>query len=132
MKYAPVEEAVAAIANGDMVLVVDDEKRENEGDLIVAAEKVTSEHIAFMVRYTSGLICLPMIGERLDELGLPLMVRDNTDSHKTAFTVSIDLAEGTTTGKTRRFGIPLQMAFIHDANRRERISDEWLDGRPVE
>ena len=98
MKYAPVEEAVAAIANGDMVLVVDDEKRENEGDLIVAAEKVTSEHIAFMVRYTSGLICLPMIGERLDELALPLMVRDNTDSHKTAFTVSIDLAEGTTTG----------------------------------
>lgn len=98
MNYAPVEDAIASIARGEMVLVVDDENRENEGDLIVAAEKVTPEHIAFMVRYTSGLICLPMTGERLDELGLPLMVRDNTDSHKTAFTVSVDLADGTTTG----------------------------------
>ena len=69
MNYAPVEEAIATIARGEMVLVVDDEERENEGDLIVAAEKVTPQHIAFMVRYTSGLICLPMTGERLDELG---------------------------------------------------------------
>jgi 3,4-dihydroxy 2-butanone 4-phosphate synthase/GTP cyclohydrolase II len=98
MNYAPVEEAIATIARGEMVLVVDDEERENEGDLIVAAEKVTPQHIAFMVRYTSGLICLPMTGERLDELGLPLMVMENTDSHKTAFTVSIDVADGTTTG----------------------------------
>jgi 3,4-dihydroxy 2-butanone 4-phosphate synthase/GTP cyclohydrolase II len=81
-----------------MVLVVDDEDRENDGDLIVAAEKVTPEHIAFMVRHTSGLICLPMTGERLDQLQLPLMVMENTDSHRTAFTVSIDLADGTTTG----------------------------------
>lgn len=98
MNYAPIEEAIASIARGEMVLVVDDEERENEGDLIVAAEKVTPQHIAFMVRYTSGLICLPMTGERLDELGLPLMVMENTDSHKTAFTVSIDVADGTTTG----------------------------------
>jgi 3,4-dihydroxy-2-butanone 4-phosphate synthase len=74
MTYSSVEEAVASIARGEMVLVVDDEHRENEGDLILAAEKVTAEHIAFMVRYTSGVICLPMTGERLDELGLPLMV----------------------------------------------------------
>ena len=98
MRYAPIEEAIEATARGEMVLVVDDEDRENEGDLIVAAEKVTPEHIAFMVRYTSGLICLPMTGERLDELGLPLMVMENTDSHKTAFTVSIDFAHDTTTG----------------------------------
>jgi 3,4-dihydroxy 2-butanone 4-phosphate synthase/GTP cyclohydrolase II len=98
MNYAKIEEAIEAVGRGDMVLVVDDEDRENEGDLIVAAEKVTSDHIAFMVRHTSGLICLPMTGERLDALDLPLMVRENTDSHKTAFTVSIDLAEGTTTG----------------------------------
>jgi 3,4-dihydroxy 2-butanone 4-phosphate synthase/GTP cyclohydrolase II len=98
MKYAKIEEAIASIARGDTVLVVDDEDRENEGDLIVAAEKVTPEHIAFMVRHTSGLICLPMTGERLDYLKLPLMVMENTDSHKTAFTVSIDLADGTTTG----------------------------------
>ncbi len=98
MNYATIEEAIAAVARGEMVLVVDDEDRENEGDLIVAAEKVTAQHIAFMVRYTSGLICLPMTGERLDELELPLMVLENTDSHKTAFTVSIDFADGTTTG----------------------------------
>ena len=98
MTYSSIEEAVASIARGDMVLVVDDEHRENEGDLILAAEKVTAEHFAFMVRYTSGVICLPMTGERLDELGLPLMVLENTDSHQTAFTVSIDYAIGTTTG----------------------------------
>ena len=71
MKYSSVAAAIAAIARGEFVLVVDDEDRENEGDLIVAAEKVTPEHIAFMVRYTSGLICLPMTGERLDELEDP-------------------------------------------------------------
>ena len=98
MRYAAVEEAIATIGRGEMVLVVDDEDRENEGDLIFAAEKVTPEHVAFMIRYTSGVICLPMTGERLDELGLPLMVLENTDSHKTAFTVSIDYADGTTTG----------------------------------
>ncbi len=86
------------MAAGDFVLVVDDEDRENEGDLIIAAEKVTPEKVAFMVRHTSGLICLPTIGERLDELGLPLMVLENTDSHKTAFTVSVDAVGRTTTG----------------------------------
>ena len=69
MKYAKIEEAIASIARGDMVLVVDDEDRENEGDLIVAAEKVTSEHIAFMVRHTSGLICLPMNGRAVPPSG---------------------------------------------------------------
>jgi len=98
MSYASVEDAVAGIARGEMVLVVDDEDRENEGDLIIAAEKATPDQIAFMVRHTSGLICLPMTGDRLDELGLPLMVMENTDSHKTAFTVSIDYAADTTTG----------------------------------
>ena len=98
MKKATVEEAIAAIAAGDFVLVIDDEERENEGDLIIAAEKVTPEKIAFMVRHTSGLICLPTTGARLDELGLPLMVLENTDSHKTAFTVSVDAVGKTTTG----------------------------------
>ncbi len=98
MTPSSIEAAIEAIARGAFALVVDDEDRENEGDLVVAAEKVTSEHIAFMVRYTSGLICMPMTAERLDELDLPLMVRENTDSHKTAFTVSIDYAPGTTTG----------------------------------
>jgi 3,4-dihydroxy 2-butanone 4-phosphate synthase/GTP cyclohydrolase II len=93
-----VEEALAAIAAGEFVLVLDDEDRENEGDLILAAEKATPERIAFMVRHTSGLICTPMLGSRLDELGLPLMVLENTDSHETAFTVSVDAIEGTSTG----------------------------------
>ncbi len=90
--------AIDAFARGEFVLVVDDANRENEGDLILAAEHATAEKIAFMVRYTSGLICLPMTGERLDELDLPLMVLENTERHQTAFTVSIDLAAGTTTG----------------------------------
>ena len=98
MKKATIEEALAAIADGQFVLVIDDEDRENEGDLIIAAEKVTAEQVGFMVRHTSGLICLPTTGERLDELGLPLMVLENTDSHKTAFTVSVDAVSETTTG----------------------------------
>ncbi len=98
MKLATVPEALAAMRSGEFVLVVDNEDRENEGDLIIAAEKVTAAKIAFMVRYTSGLICLPTTPERLDELDLPLMVIDNTEAHKTAFTVSIDYLKGTTTG----------------------------------
>ena len=98
MNKATVEEALAAIAAGEFVLVIDDEDRENEGDLIIAAERVTPEKVAFMVRHTSGLICLPTTGERLDQLGLPLMVLENTDSHKTAFTISVDAVGETTTG----------------------------------
>lgn len=93
-----IEEALAAIANGEFVVVTDDEDRENEGDLIIAAEHMTPEKMGFMVRYTSGLICLPAEGNRLDELELPLMVMENTDTMRTAFTVSIDFRHGTTTG----------------------------------
>lgn len=93
-----VARAVTALADGRFVLVVDDEKRENEGDLILAAEHATAERIAFMVRHTSGLVCVPLQTERLDELGLPLMVAQNTESYKTAFTISVDLVHGTTTG----------------------------------
>lgn len=98
MNHAPIEEAIDAIAQGEFLVVVDDEDRENEGDLIIAAEKVTPEAIAFMVRFTSGLICMPVVGERLDDLQLPLMVADNTDIHRTSFTVSVDYTPGTTTG----------------------------------
>ena len=98
MTFSRIDEAIAAIRSGEFVVVVDDADRENEGDLIVAAELVTPERIAFMVRYTSGLICAPMEGSRLDELRLPLMVVESTDSHRTAFTVSVDSRHGTTTG----------------------------------
>ena len=87
-----------AIARGEFVVVVDDADRENEGDLIIAAEKITPEHIAFMVRHTSGVICMPLVGARLDDLRIPLMVADNTESQRTAFTVSVDVKHGTSTG----------------------------------
>jgi 3,4-dihydroxy 2-butanone 4-phosphate synthase/GTP cyclohydrolase II len=98
MKLSSIADAIVAFRRGEFVVVVDNENRENEGDLILAAENVTAEQIAFMVRYTSGLICLPMVGSRLDELEIPMMVMDNTDAHHTAFTISIDYAPETTTG----------------------------------
>ena len=98
MPFAKIEDAIAAIGNGQMVIVVDDEERENEGDIIVAAEKVTVDHIGFMVRYCSGIICVPMEGDRLEDLNLPLMAPDNSESMGTAFTISVDARSGTTTG----------------------------------
>lgn len=98
MEFAPIEEIVDAISRGEMVIMVDDADRENEGDLILAAEDATPDNIGFMLRYTSGIICLPVVGERLDELELPMMVAKNTDVRRTAFTISIDAAQGTTTG----------------------------------
>jgi 3,4-dihydroxy 2-butanone 4-phosphate synthase/GTP cyclohydrolase II len=98
MAIAGIEEIVAALQRGEMVIMVDDEDRENEGDLFIAAEDATPDNIGFMLRYTSGIVCLPVVGERLDELELPMMVAKNTDVRRTAFTISIDAAEGTTTG----------------------------------
>jgi 3,4-dihydroxy 2-butanone 4-phosphate synthase / GTP cyclohydrolase II len=98
MSLATIDEAIAEIRAGRMVIVVDDEDRENEGDIVVAAEKLTADHIGFMVRYCSGIICVPMEGERLQELNLPLMISQNSESMGTAFTVSVDAREGTTTG----------------------------------
>ncbi|MDR3564837.1 MAG: bifunctional 3,4-dihydroxy-2-butanone-4-phosphate synthase/GTP cyclohydrolase II [Negativicutes bacterium] len=97
MKFNTIEEAVQDIREGKMVVVVDDEDRENEGDLLMAAEMATPEAINFMATYGRGLVCMPVIGSRLDELDIGLMVSDNTDSMGTAFTVSID-AESVTTG----------------------------------
>ena len=78
--FASIPDAVAAVSRGEIVVVVDDEDRENEGDLIMSAEAATPEKIAFFVRHTSGVICAPLTGERLDELDIPLMVRDNTEA----------------------------------------------------
>jgi 3,4-dihydroxy 2-butanone 4-phosphate synthase/GTP cyclohydrolase II len=96
--FASVESAIDAIRTGRMIIVVDDEARENEGDLTIAAESVTPETINFMARYGRGLICLAMTGARLDELSIPLMVRHNNSRHETAFCVSIEARHGTTTG----------------------------------
>ena len=94
----PVEDAIAAIAAGRAVVVVDDEDRENEGDLILAASAATPELIGFAVRHSSGLLCAPMGAERADALELPLMVRENADPLRTAYTVSVDASAGVTTG----------------------------------
>jgi 3,4-dihydroxy 2-butanone 4-phosphate synthase/GTP cyclohydrolase II len=98
VEFGTVREAIDAIRRGDKVIVVDDEERENEGDLIMAAEKITPEAINFFTKHARGLICVPMTGHRLDELGLGPMVQDNTAKMSTAFTVSVDAVHGTTTG----------------------------------
>src|SRR5689334_18772554 len=96
--FASIEAAVEAIRAGRMVIVVDDEDRENEGDLTIAADKITADAINFMAKYGRGLICMPMTGERLDALDIPLMVTQNSATFGTAFCVSIEAKGGTTTG----------------------------------
>ena len=98
MSIATVEEAIADIRAGRMVIIVDDEDRENEGDLAMAAEKITPDAINFMATHGRGLICVPMLGKRLELLRLPMMTQDNTARLGTAFTVSVDVLKGATTG----------------------------------
>lgn len=98
MPFCTVEEAIADIRAGRFIIILDDENRENEGDLMMAAEMVTPEAINFMARFGRGLICMPMIAERLRELDIPLMTSQNTESMGTAFTVSVDARINTTTG----------------------------------
>ena len=95
---APIAELVDDIRQGKMVILMDDEDRENEGDIIMAAEKVQAEHINFMARFARGLICMPMTRARCEQLNLPLMVRDNGSGFGTKFTLSIEATEGVTTG----------------------------------
>lgn len=95
-QFSSIERAIEDIKNGRMVIVVDDPGRENEGDLIIAAEKATPEAVNFMVRHARGLVCMPMEGKELDRLGVPAMVEKNTDNHETAFTVSVDYKDTTT------------------------------------
>ena len=96
--FATIEEAVEEIRQGRVILVVDDEDRENEGDLVMAADKATPEAVNFMAKHGRGLICTPMTGERLDELQISMMVSDNTAPLGTAFTVTVDARRGVTTG----------------------------------
>src|SRR4030081_4160105 len=98
MGLATVPEAIADFEAGKFVIIVDDEDRENEGDLVVAAQLVTPEHISFMTRHGSGLVCMPVVSRRLDELGIAPMVEHNTSRLGTAFSVSIAAKDMTTTG----------------------------------
>jgi len=94
----PIEDAIAAIAAGRAVVVVDDEDRENEGDIIFAAQHATPRLMGWTIRYSSGVICVPLTGEQADRLNLPPMVEDNQDAKGTAYTVSCDAAHGVSTG----------------------------------
>ena len=94
--FATIEEALDALRAGKNILVIDDPDRENEGDIICAAQFATTENVNFMATYAKGLICMPMSGEYCDKLGLPPMVEQNTDNHETAFTVAIDHVNTTT------------------------------------
>jgi 3,4-dihydroxy 2-butanone 4-phosphate synthase/GTP cyclohydrolase II len=98
MGLASIPEAIKDIKAGKFIIIVDDEDRENEGDLAMAAEKVTPEAINFMAKHGRGLICMPVTGERLDELKIPMMVRENTSKFTTAFTISVEAKHGTSTG----------------------------------
>ncbi len=98
MALATIREAIEDIKAGKFVIIVDDEDRENEGDLAIAAEKVAAEAINFMTKYGRGLICMPVFGQRLDELKIPMMVSENTSRFSTAFTVSVEAKRGVTTG----------------------------------
>jgi hypothetical protein len=104
--FARIEDAIAAIRAGQMIIVVDDEDRENEGDLTIAAERITPEAINFMAHYGRGLICLATTPERLDALEIPLMVSQTTSRFDTAFCVSIEAKERTTTGISPRIVQP--------------------------
>jgi 3,4-dihydroxy 2-butanone 4-phosphate synthase / GTP cyclohydrolase II len=120
--FASIPDAVDDIRRGRIVIVVDDADRENEGDLIMAAEKVTPESIAFIVRYSSGVICMPVLGERLDELEIPLMVAANTDLRRTAFTVSIDARREVTTGISAADRATTIRAIVDPATKPEDLS----------
>ncbi|MGH2449210.1 MAG: bifunctional 3,4-dihydroxy-2-butanone-4-phosphate synthase/GTP cyclohydrolase II, partial [Chloroflexota bacterium] len=114
-----VPEAIEDIGRGNMVIVVDDERRENEGDLVLAAEKVTAEAINFMAREGRGLICVPMTGGRLDQLGLPMMVANNTAPHGTAFTVSVEARGRVTTGISAHDRAETIRTLVNPATRTE-------------
>ena len=121
-RTASVEQAIEDVRSGRMIIIVDDEDRENEGDLMVAAEKTTPEIINFMARHGRGLICLPLTRERLEELHLPLMVNENTARYQTAFTVSIDAKDGVSTGISAHDRARTIMAAVDPATRPEHLA----------
>ena len=110
VRLDPVAEAVAAIGRGESVVVVDDEDRENEGDLIFAAAKASPSVVAFMIRYTSGVVCVPLPGPELDRLDLPPMTSVNEDRKGTAYTVSVDARDGVSTGISAAWIFPAATA----------------------
>ncbi len=119
MPVNTIEEALEALNQGHFIIVMDDEDRENEGDLIIAAEKMTPEKMNFMIQNTSGVVCVAMPSEILDAFDIPLMVQNNTESQRTAFTVSIDYAHGTTTGISAADRTKTILALCNPNNQKE-------------
>lgn len=117
-----IEKAIKSFQQGELIVVVDDFNRENEGDLFLAAEKATPEKIAFMIRHTSGILCLPMKEERLNQLNIPQMVSNNTEANQTAFTVSVDYLPGTTTGISAEDRAATIQAITHPETKPEELS----------
>jgi 3,4-dihydroxy 2-butanone 4-phosphate synthase/GTP cyclohydrolase II len=122
MALATIKEAIEDIKTGKFIIIVDDEGRENEGDLAIAAEKVDPDAINFMAKYGRGLICMPIIGKRLDELNIPLMVGDNTSKHNTAFTISIEAKKKVSTGISAYDRAATVKAVLDPATRPEDIA----------
>lgn len=96
--FGKIEYAIKELQRGDFIVIVDDENRENEGDLVVAADKVTPSKLNYMIKWAGGFMCIPMVAHRLNELKIPLMVPENTDKFNTPFTVSVDAKKNTSTG----------------------------------
>lgn len=114
MEYRKIQEALEALQKGRLVLVIDDKDRENEGDLICSAQAATTENVNFMATYAKGLICMPMSERLANQLMLSPMVENNTDNHKTAFTVSIDYKETTTGISAEERGLTARMCVAED------------------
>lgn len=120
--FCSVEEAIEALRNGEILLVIDDEERENEGDLVMAAEKVTPEAINFMTKHGRGLLCVGITQERAQELHLEPMVKNNTALHKTAFSISVDAIRGTTTGISAHDRATTIQKIVHPETRAEELA----------
>ncbi|MCK5283135.1 MAG: 3,4-dihydroxy-2-butanone-4-phosphate synthase [Nanoarchaeota archaeon] len=119
-----IEEAITDLQRGRCIIVVDDENRENEGDLVLAAEKATPSKINFMIKKAGGLICVPMLGERLDQLNIPLMVQDskNTEITRCKFTISVDYRYNTTTGISAQDRTETIKALIDEKSKPENFA----------
>ena len=120
VKFNTIEEAIEEIRKGNMIIVVDDEDRENEGDLVMAAEKVTPQAINFMAKHARGLICVPMVESRLKRLGINSMVKENSDIYRTDFTISVD-SKSVKTGISARERSDTIKALLDDKTKSEDI-----------
>jgi len=122
MTFGKIDQAIKDLQRGKFIVVVDDENRENEGDLVLAAEKATPSKLNYMIRWAGGFMCVPIIKHRLDELQIPLMVKDNDDKFNTPFTVSVDAKKNTTTGVSVNDRLETIKALINKSSKPEDLA----------